>query len=162
LTTPQEARAIVAAAPAGFGSNDFYNVTSLLSIPLFAVDGPSNLTTLSISSTNVTSRTPPAGLKVFGGRKRGLYPRQSLSLNPAIFSSQQTAISQGYADGYKAARTFAMFRGSRLGFVGQFMADALAGSPNILAADAESYRTWFLKGLADGELKVLDTIKNRR
>jgi hypothetical protein len=76
---------------------------------------------------------------------------------------EQGAISKGYADGWKAAKTFAAFGGSRLGewylsslscpctkhragFTGQFVSDALSAmGGQIISSDQQYYRTWFSK-----------------
>ena len=72
------------------------------------------------------------------------------------YTPEQAAISKGYADGWRAAKTFANFGKSRLGFTGQFMADALAAmGSQIVSGDEGHYKTWFMKGLADGEMQVI-------
>lgn len=72
------------------------------------------------------------------------------------YTPEQAAISKGYADGWRAAKTFAAFGQSRLGFTGQFMTDALAAmGSQIVRGDEGHYKTWFMKGLADGEMQVI-------
>jgi len=73
------------------------------------------------------------------------------------YTPEQAAVSKGYADGWRAAKTFAAFGQSRLGFTGQFMDDAIAamGSHKIVSGDESKYKTWFMKGLADGEMQVV-------
>jgi hypothetical protein len=72
------------------------------------------------------------------------------------YTPEQAAISKGYSDGWRAAKTFAAFGQSRLGFTGQFMADALSAmGSQIVRGDEGHYKTWFMKGLADGELQVI-------
>jgi hypothetical protein len=75
---------------------------------------------------------------------------------------EQGAIAKGYADGWKAAKTFASFGGSRLGeccgvglvyatdgvtgFTGQFVSDALSAmNGQIISSNEQFYRTWFSK-----------------
>jgi len=85
-------------------------------------------------------------------------PAPSAGTDPAqSFTPEQAAISKGYADGWRAAKTFASFGSSRLGFTGQFMDDALAamGSNKIVSGDEGHYKQWFMKGLADGEMQVV-------
>ncbi|WWD19743.1 hypothetical protein CI109_104207 [Kwoniella shandongensis] len=73
-----------------------------------------------------------------------------------VYTPEQAAIAKGYSDGWKAAKTFAAFDNSRLGFTGQFISDALAAMDNkIVSGDEQFYRTWFMKGLADGEVQVI-------
>lgn len=72
------------------------------------------------------------------------------------YTPEQAAISKGYADGWRAAKTFAAMGQSRLGFTGQFMTDALAAmGSQIVRGDEGHYKTWFMKGLADGEMQVI-------
>ncbi|WWC91833.1 uncharacterized protein L201_006780 [Kwoniella dendrophila CBS 6074] len=73
-----------------------------------------------------------------------------------VYTPEQAAIAKGYSDGWKAAKTFASFSNSRLGFTGQFIADALEAMDNkIVSGDEGFYKTWFMKGLADGEVQVI-------
>ena len=98
-------------------------------------------------------------------RRRSLHGRRPIrrdgaqpDADPAqSFTPEQAAISKGYADGWRAAKTFAAFGSSRLGFTGQFMDDALAamGSNKIVSGDEGHYKQWFMKGLADGEMQVV-------
>ena len=76
------------------------------------------------------------------------------------YTPEESAIAKGYADGWKAAKTFAQCNGSRLGayrdlpdtaciecslgFTGQFVADALAAmGSSIVSGDQQFYTTWF-------------------
>ena len=97
-------------------------------------------------------------------RRRSLHGARPLRRDDAAgsdpaqsFTPEQAAISKGYADGWRAAKTFASFGSSRLGFTGQFMDDALAamGSNKIVSGDEGHYKQWFMKGLADGEMQVV-------
>ncbi|WVR00081.1 hypothetical protein IAU59_007223 [Kwoniella sp. CBS 9459] len=73
-----------------------------------------------------------------------------------VYTPEQAAIAKGYSDGWKAAKTFAGFNNSRLGFTGQFISDALNAMDNkIVSGDEQFYKTWFMKGLADGEVQVI-------
>ncbi|WVF72888.1 hypothetical protein IAT40_007706 [Kwoniella sp. CBS 6097] len=73
-----------------------------------------------------------------------------------VYTPEQAAIAKGYSDGWKAAKTFAAFSNSRLGFTGQFISDALNAMDNkIVSGDEQFYKTWFMKGLADGEVQVI-------
>ncbi|WWC64720.1 uncharacterized protein I303_107331 [Kwoniella dejecticola CBS 10117] len=73
-----------------------------------------------------------------------------------VYTPEQAAIAKGYSDGWKAAKTFAAFNNSRLGFTGQFVSDALNAMENkIVSGDEGFYKTWFMKGLADGEVQVI-------
>lgn len=76
-------------------------------------------------------------------------------------SPQQNAITRGYSDGWRAAKTFASAGGSRLGelrlglqytthvltvigFSGQFISDALTAlGSEVMSGDAMYYRMWF-------------------
>ncbi|WVR07557.1 hypothetical protein IAU60_004599 [Kwoniella sp. DSM 27419] len=73
-----------------------------------------------------------------------------------VYTPEQAAIAKGYSDGWKAAKTFASLNNSRLGFTGQFISDALNAMDNkIVSGDEQFYKTWFMKGLADGEVQVI-------
>jgi hypothetical protein len=66
---------------------------------------------------------------------------------------------KGYQDGYAAALAFGQFGGSRLGFATQYMEDtiaALLASEDLEHGAANEYRKTFVKGLADGENKVVE------
>jgi hypothetical protein len=166
-TTPAVAQVVAdASRVASIVNSD--NTTSELSSPVFddlEADTSSNSTSDDLAT---------ATLNVFGGRD-GMFGDQSYSSrrqhhghssahvkrqSVTMIPSGDAASQQGYADGHKAAIQFAEFGGSRLGFIGQFILDSLAGSPNILASDATSYRTAFYNGLADGEATVLAAIKS--
>ncbi|KAK4687805.1 hypothetical protein P7C73_g2316, partial [Tremellales sp. Uapishka_1] len=72
------------------------------------------------------------------------------------YTPEQSAVSRGYADGWKAAKTFAAFNSSRLGFSGQFMNDAITAlGAQVISGDETFYKTWFMKGLADGEVQIV-------
>ena len=69
---------------------------------------------------------------------------------------------KGYEDGYAAAIAFGDFGGSRLGFATQYMEDgitALLESKALQPDKKDTYRKSFVKGLADGERKVMEKIK---
>ncbi|QRV79062.1 Cellulase (glycosyl hydrolase family 5 protein) [Ceratobasidium sp. AG-Ba] len=64
---------------------------------------------------------------------------------------------KGHDDGYKAARMFNEFAGSRLGFSTQYMEDnivALLTAGALEDGNEEEYRKGFVKGLEDGERDV--------
>lgn len=79
------------------------------------------------------------------------------------YAPEQSAIAKGYADGWKAAKTFAAYNSSQLGmhrylcfrdladtartgFTGQFVSDALTATDGtILSGDEQYYRNWFSK-----------------
>ena len=63
---------------------------------------------------------------------------------------------KGYSDGYLTARIFALYGGSKLGFVGQYVEDSLAalGAPVVAPGTEDDYRSAFWRGLADGEAAV--------
>ncbi|KAG8723431.1 hypothetical protein FRC12_024486 [Ceratobasidium sp. 428] len=65
---------------------------------------------------------------------------------------------KGYDDGYAAATEFGEFDGSRLGFATQYMEDnivALMASNALPDGDEDDYRKGFVRGLAEGEMKVM-------
>ncbi|KAK8853316.1 hypothetical protein IAR55_004020 [Kwoniella newhampshirensis] len=89
-------------------------------------------------------------------RKHSKVIRRDDEESAIVYTPEQAAIAKGYSDGWKAAKTFAAFGSSRLGFTGQFISDALAAMDNkIVSGDEQFYRTWFMKGLADGEVQVI-------
>lgn len=65
----------------------------------------------------------------------------------------QQPFSKGHSDGLSTARTFASYGSSRLGFVGQFMQDAIdtLGSSVVAPGTEENYKQGFIQGLAEGE-----------
>ena len=94
---------------------------------------------------------------------------------PAQLVRRDDASGRGHDDGMKAAKAFAAFDGSRLGFSGQFMQDALtAMNGAVTQEDEQSYKDAFstfgyiadwagadvapVQGLADGELEVIRSL----
>lgn len=112
------------------------------SSPSVAVAGP--FSTLPVPGWNVTNwyNTPY---------------NQFSSLSPS-----QAAISRGYSDGFSTGKIFATSGGmSRLGFVGQYMADsfsALVKEKEMQEAQFATYQIWFRKGLSDAEAQIIATI----
>ncbi|WVW86282.1 hypothetical protein I302_108324 [Kwoniella bestiolae CBS 10118] len=89
-------------------------------------------------------------------RKHSRAIKRDGSESAVVYTPEQAAIAKGYSDGWKAAKTFAAFDNSRLGFTGQFISDALNAMDNkIVSGDEGFYKTWFMKGLADGEVQVI-------
>jgi glucan 1,3-beta-glucosidase len=66
---------------------------------------------------------------------------------------RNASATKGYTDGLTTAKVFAAYNMSRLGFAGQFMADAVrAAGPTLIAAGTEDgYHGGFMKGLKEGE-----------
>ncbi|KAI0062333.1 glycoside hydrolase [Artomyces pyxidatus] len=89
---------------------------------------------------------------------RRAYTSQDPSIVSALSSpdSSQRSGAKGYSDGYLTAKIFALHKYSRLGFVGQYIADSIsAHGPDVIAPGTEdTYRDQFLKGLSDGEEMV--------
>lgn len=76
-------------------------------------------------------------------------------------SSSEQAISLGYSEGFETGRSFAARNLSKLGFISQFIEDSLAehiGNQDIDPVEADYYRQWFAKGLADSEALVNQAI----
>ena len=76
-------------------------------------------------------------------------------------STVEQAISLGYSDGFQTGRTFAATNLSKLGFVNQFINDALAShiaNQEIEASDRTYYLQWFQSGLKDSEALVYQAI----
>ncbi|RDB24049.1 Glucan 1,3-beta-glucosidase 3 [Hypsizygus marmoreus] len=67
---------------------------------------------------------------------------------------------KGYTDGFIAAKAFAMVQNSKLGFVGQYVADSLAQlGPSVVKPGMEQiYRDAFGQGLSDGQGVVMSII----
>ena len=63
---------------------------------------------------------------------------------------------KGYSDGYLTAKIFALYGGSKLGFVGQYVEDSLGvlGSSIIAPGTEDDYRSAFWQGLGDAEAVV--------
>lgn len=76
--------------------------------------------------------------------------------------SKDNSTSRGYADGLKTARIFGAYNMSRLGFAGQFMADAIrVAGPVLVAQGTEGdYNAGFMTGLRYGEADVFGTRKS--
>jgi glucan 1,3-beta-glucosidase len=94
-------------------------------------------------------------------RNRHLDTRADSAAASAELSPTEAALARGYADGVKAAKSFALFHGSRLGFTGQFIQDALNGNKNIDGDEGkQAYQGGFMTGLAEGEASVLSGLAN--
>ncbi|GLB35433.1 putative cellulase (glycosyl hydrolase family 5) [Lyophyllum shimeji] len=74
----------------------------------------------------------------------------------------QRSTLKGYADGFLAAKTFASFRLSKLGFVGQYVYERMAqlGPAAIPPGTEQDYRDGFGRGLMDGQ-EVVQGALNR-
>lgn len=78
---------------------------------------------------------------------------------PVALARRCDPTARGHGDGFKAAKAFAAFDGSRLGFSGQFMQDALTAMNGAVAQeDEQAYREAFMQGLAAGELEVIRSL----
>ncbi|KAF5386918.1 hypothetical protein D9615_001922 [Tricholomella constricta] len=69
----------------------------------------------------------------------------------------QKSTVKGHTDGFLAAKSFASFRLSKLGFVGQYVADCLAqlGPAVVVPGTEQNYRDGFGQGLKEGQELVL-------
>ncbi|KAG5639515.1 hypothetical protein H0H81_000660 [Sphagnurus paluster] len=78
-----------------------------------------------------------------------------LNLTPA-----QKSTVKGYTDGFLAAKLFASFRLSKLGFVGQYVADCIAqeGPDMIVPGTEQNYRDGFGQGLVAGQKVVMAAV----
>jgi glucan 1,3-beta-glucosidase len=73
----------------------------------------------------------------------------------------QRSDAKGYSDGFLTSQIFASHNTSKLGFIGQYIADSIeALGPAVVAPRTEgSYRQGFMRGLRDGEAKIAATLK---
>ena len=79
----------------------------------------------------------------------------------ASMSADQVAIARGYQDGFTSAKIFAQYGMSRLGFTNQYITDSVTRLVNkqvFQDPQRNIYRTWFLKGLSDGEAQITAAI----
>jgi len=100
-----------------------------------------------------SSCTPYSRFEAIHQQKVQTNPRaNSDDTNPA-----QRSYSKGYADGLDTAEKFAVANKSKLGFIGQFIQDAIAtaGSSVVAPGTEDNYGQGFRKGLADGESRFL-------
>jgi len=74
--------------------------------------------------------------------------------------SLKNSTAKGYTDGFTTAKIFASYNTSRLGFVGQFIEDAIrvAGHALIAEGTEAGYSAGFLRGLKHGE----DAVEGKR
>ncbi|KIY50500.1 hypothetical protein FISHEDRAFT_38795 [Fistulina hepatica ATCC 64428] len=74
----------------------------------------------------------------------------------ASLPDQQKAYAKGYEDGFMAAKTFATYNLSRLGFTQQYIADTVAPLvPTVVSEHGKTYYVnGFMSGLGDGESTV--------
>ncbi|KAG5647194.1 hypothetical protein DXG03_001153 [Asterophora parasitica] len=77
--------------------------------------------------------------------------------NHSDLTDEQKSSVKGHIDGFNAAKSFAMFDISKLGFVGQYVADSLSRlGPGVVAPGTEqNYRDGFGQGLVAGQEKVM-------
>lgn len=77
----------------------------------------------------------------------------------ADMTPEQISITKGYADGFQTGKTFAAYSVSKLGFIGQYIADSLVVLGPVIAEGTEHYYSdWFVKGLRDAETICVSTI----
>lgn len=75
--------------------------------------------------------------------------------NSSPEATHQSSLSKGYSDGFVTARIFSLYGLSKLGFIGQYIADSLAMLGTAIPPGTEdAYRSGFVQGLADGETAV--------
>lgn len=67
--------------------------------------------------------------------------------------AMKSSTSKGYTDGFTTAKVFASYNMSQLGFIDQFMNDAIrVAGPNLIATGTEyGYQGGFMQGLKEGE-----------
>lgn len=75
------------------------------------------------------------------------------SANGTDMTPSQRCIAKSYSDGFLTAKAFAMYDGSKLGFIGQYIEDSIQIlGPTVVPPEMRgTYRQWFMKGLQDGE-----------
>jgi hypothetical protein len=68
----------------------------------------------------------------------------------------QRCITKSYSDGFLTAKAFAVYEGSKLGFIGQYIEDSMHMlGPTVVPPEMKgTYRQWFMRGLQDGEAKI--------
>jgi glucan 1,3-beta-glucosidase len=73
----------------------------------------------------------------------------------------QRSDAKGYSDGFLTSQIFASHNTSKLGFIGQYIADSIGVlGPAVVALGTEgSYQQGFMRGLRDGEAKIAATLK---
>jgi glucan 1,3-beta-glucosidase len=73
----------------------------------------------------------------------------------------QRSDAKGYSDGFLTSQIFASHSISKLGFIGQYIADSIGAlGPAVVAPRTEgSYQQGFMRGLRDGEGKIAATLK---
>lgn len=106
----------------------------------------------SSASVNATSCNTHKGRSMSKLHKRSRHARVAHEKRDAA----QDANTKGYSDGVQAAKTFAAFNMSKLGFTQQYIHDNLAtlGSGVVKSSNQGDYTDGFLKGLQDGETQV--------
>ncbi|KAJ3726080.1 glycoside hydrolase superfamily [Lentinula raphanica] len=71
------------------------------------------------------------------------------------YRHQMKNYQDGYQEGYLTAQRFALYGGSKLGFIGQYLWTGIAGTRNpSQGPDGSSYRQAFIQGLRDAETRI--------
>lgn len=117
-----------------------------------------NSPTTSTPPPSTTSNATPLISPASNATESNQQPDSSLpSTRLSSMTANQAAISRGYQDGFTSAKVFAQYGMSRIGFIGQYIADSLddlVTDQEVDRAHSGTYTTWFLRGVSDGEAQI--------
>ncbi|KAJ4488063.1 glycoside hydrolase [Lentinula aciculospora] len=86
---------------------------------------------------------------------RRQFSRDSTSPPTSALSSDTKNHQDGYQEGFVTAQKFALYGGSKLGFVGQYIWTGISGvGRSSQEAEETLYRQGFMQGLRDAEAKI--------
>ncbi|KAJ3796718.1 glycoside hydrolase [Lentinula aff. detonsa] len=94
---------------------------------------------------------------------RQQFSRDSISSPPSTLSPSMENYQDGYQEGFVTAQKFALYDGSKLGFVGQYLWTGTIGatvSSRRPGASSYLYRQGFVQGLRDAEEKISEIVRS--
>ncbi|KAF8831387.1 hypothetical protein HHX47_DHR1000554 [Lentinula edodes] len=85
---------------------------------------------------------------------RRQFSGQNTTSFTSTLSPEMKDYQNGYQEGFITAQKFALYGGSRLGFLGQYLWTGISGSGDSWGPEGGSFRQGFVQGLRDAEDKI--------
>lgn len=86
---------------------------------------------------------------------RRQFSGQNISSSTSTLSPGMKDYQNGYQEGFITAQKFALYGGSRMGFLGQYLWTGISGSgDSSWGPEGGSFRQGFVQGLRDAEEKI--------
>ncbi|KDR81860.1 hypothetical protein GALMADRAFT_240110 [Galerina marginata CBS 339.88] len=129
------------------------NEASNLIIPTASADSDARQLSLSSLNVNLHLRDSTYGPSIPHRFQAIRRQRDDHAEPDGEDQATQASSARGYKDGFTTAKVFAAYNMSKLGFIGQFVADAIevAGPSLVVPSTEDAYGSAFWRGLQDGQ-----------